>query len=211
MAKKKTGKRHNAKKYKKRTPYTRRLKMGIANDPTIQRINSLGWKSYFYKSTFELTTHTGASVSVTGLRQFYIGQVPQFAQLSELYRQYKIHSITLRFTLRNVENTDGNAMPKLYIRYNYDPNLSSGTILEAYMLKLTNTVIKTFQSNSQKGITFTYKIKPCVMQALQFYNTTDFKPSPKFNQWCDFLDSGTATDEIGHYGVQYFIPDLPTG
>lgn len=166
---------------------------------------------HHFKDTFQyqtiLGTETDGQPDVrNGLLQFDIGLTPKYATLKALYRQYRINSIKLIWTLKTIELTDNHRHPVVLMRYNYDPTLTVGDIGYAFLLRQSNVIKKQFIHNTPEGTTLEYIIKPCTMQALKQWNSGGFIPSPKFEQWCDFSASGTS--ETALYGLIYNLTDL---
>lgn len=117
----------------------------------------------------------------------------------------------MRFRLKNIELTDNAVAPTMWIRYNYDPNLTSSSIGENQMSRLSNVVVKQFNFGHPSGALLEYTIKPAILRAIQLYNSTAFVPSPQFRQWVDFQNNVGASVDVDHYGIQYFINNLPSG
>lgn len=163
---------------------------------------------HYYKDTINYQDIVGTGAAMTGLIQFDIGLLPRYAQLVSMYRQYKIQNIKVIWRLKTIELSDNQQHPHLLMRYNYDPTLAIGSVNENTMLRKANVISKQFIHNEPNGTTLEYTFKPCVMQALRVWNASNFFPSPKFNQWCDF--TGTSTAELAHFGLVYWLSILPT-
>lgn len=217
MPYKRTGKKTTTRKrYMRRKGAKRILKptptRGVASNPqNYQVINSNPKYTYYrFKDTFQLNDIVGTGVGIVGLNTFQIKQVARYTALVSMFRQYRIDSIKLRFTLNNVELTDNAILPKMYIKYNYDPDLVLGVMSEDYFLRQQNVICKQFHHNTINGSTLTYTLKPAVLVGTQLFNTTSFVPTPVYNRFVDFDPSGTL-DEINHYGLQYVVVNLPSG
>lgn len=208
--------RSNVKKVYKRKPRRRVVRptttRGIPSNPKNYQIINSANKTVIhrFKDTWQLNDIVGAGVSIPGLNTFQISQIGRYTALASMYRRYRIDSIKFRFRLNNVELTDNAELPTMYVRYNYNPDQTLGVMTEDYFLRQQNVIAKQFHHNTINGSVFTYTVKPAVMVGTQLYNSTNFVPSPVFNRWCDF-DPALTTDEINHYGLQYFITNLPTG
>lgn len=182
----------------------------VSNPQNYQIINATRSRVYKFKDTFQMNDVSGTGVSVVGLNTFQIKQVARYTALVSMFRRYRIDAIKIRVTLNNVELTDNAILPRLYLKYNYDPDLVLGNISEDYFLRQHNVVCKQLHHNTINGSVLTYTLKPAVLIGTQLFNSTTFVPSPVFNRWCDFDPSGTL-DEINHYGFQYFFTNVPSG
>lgn len=205
-SKKKSSTRRNTKKFNKTTNVK-----GVASQPVnYQIINKTKPPIYRFKDTFQLNDIVGANGAIQGLNTFQISQLARYNSLVSMFRQYRITNLKLRWRLQNIDTTDGNQLPTIYMRYNYDPELVTAVLSENYFLRQQNVICKQFHHNTITGSLLTYNIKPAVMRASQLYNSTSFVPVPTFNTWQDMDPAGTV-DEVNHYGLQYFITNLPAG
>lgn len=174
-----------------------------------QRLNIQ--KNYHtFKETINWNTIAGTGGSLGVVETFKVSELARYSALVSMYRQYKVNYIKHIITLNTYEYTDNAQKTKMYIRYNYDPDLIAGSLTEDYMVKQSNMIVKVFGQGSPNDAKLLYRIKPCVMGAKRLYSSNVYVPSPLFNQWCDF-DPSTTTDELGFYGWCYFIPNIPTG
>lgn len=206
---KKTTKRAPMRKkstYRKATPTS-----GVAgNNKNFQIINTIKPRIYNFEDCINWATIPGSGTYAAVVDILSIVALGRYGNLITMFRQYKINSLKYRFRCRYLETTDGNFIPTMYIKYNYDPDLLVGALNEAYFLRQSNTVVKQFMTNDNSDSLLEYTVKPAVMGAKQLWGTTAYVPSPMFNQWVDFDPSGTLA-EVAHYGVQYFINNVPIG
>lgn len=209
-------KKHNVRKayrkrtYKKKAPKATPTK-GLAHNPkSYQVLNTIKPRIYKFEETFHQNSIVGAGAPVGAVDKFAISLLQRYNNLITMFRQYRINYIKYRFSVRNIDTTDGSVIPKLYVKYNYDPDLLIGALNENTMLRQSNMVLKQFITDSAEGLQFEYTIKPAIMEAQKLYNTSNFTPSPQFKRWCDFDPSGTI-QEVEHWGIQYYIPTLATG
>lgn len=200
-------KTYKKKNYKKATPTK-----GLASVPkSYQIINTILPRIYKFEDTYQANDIVGTGNTVVAVDKWQISSLYKYTALVSLYRQYRINYVKYRFRMNNVELTDNAIIPTMYIKYNYDPDLVSGSLNEDYFLRQSNCVVKQFQTGAgQEGTLLTYTVKPAVMMANKLYNSTNFVPTPSFNKWCDFDPAGTLA-EIEHWGIQYLITNLPTG
>lgn len=177
-----------------------------------QILNSTPAKVYYFKDNFtpSFSTMIGANLSVARVDNFKISDIDRYTSLVSMFRQYKVKTITFRFTLTSIETTDNAIQPTMYVRFNNDPDLLAGGLTEDYFERQQNVVKKLFSHQSPQGQTLVYTIKPSVMRALHLWNSPNYIPSPQWGQWCDF-DPSATTSEIALYGLQFLIPSLPTG
>lgn len=214
MPPKKTALKKTYKKiYKKK--YSRKNKsafgasaQSVGNYTVLNKIN----KKYSFKESYDpsFSIISGTGNPVAQLDKFKISLLARYGNLASMFRQVKVNSITYKFTLLTTELTDNVQLPTMYIRYNYDPTLIVGGLSEDQMERTSNVIKKTFSHNTPQGRSFNYKIRPAIMRAVQLYSTTNYVPSPMFNQYVDIDPAGT-TDEPEHYGLQLFIPILQAG
>jgi hypothetical protein len=181
---------------------------GVLNYQVLNRINKYYHFADSYDPDFSIIAGTGNPIAQ--LSKFKISQIGRYSALVSMFRQVRVDSITYRFSLLTVEQTDNATLPTMYVRYNYNPDLITGALGEDQMEKLSNVVKKTFSHNTPQARSFNYRIKPAVMGAMQLYATSNFVPSPLYNKFVD-LDPGATTDEIEFYGLQLFIPVLAVG
>lgn len=114
--------------------------------------------------------NTGVGLTPVGLTDW--------ASLTALYDQYKVNWIKMTFTWTN---SGGGTCP-LYIRYNYDPDVTVPTF--AGMAQLANLTEKSFTNVSPK---FTYIFKPVEMALVDNFTSgiaTEGR-APREHQWTD--------------------------
>lgn len=185
---------------------------GLASVPkSYQIINTIKPRIYKFEDTFQYNDIVGTGASIASADLWQISNIARYTALISMFRQYRINFVKYRFRLENLELTDNANVPLLYVKYNYDPNILAGVITENYMLRQSNVVLKTFiAQGGASDLLLEYTVKPAVMSAYKLFNSTNYVPNPAFNRWCDFDPSGTV-DEVEHYGIQYYITNLPSG
>lgn len=172
-------------------------------------LNKLPRSVHRFKDTINFTDISGTGTQMTGLHQFDIGLTPRYTALKAMYRQYRIDMIKIRWRLRTNELTDNSIQPHVLMRYNYDPNVVIGDVTENYLLRQSNVCSKMFIHNTPNGSQLQYTFKPAIVTAYRVVNNTNFLGAPIFNKWCDFQETGTS--EFAHFGLYYFINNLPVG
>lgn len=186
---------------------------GRGSNPDYQIINTIPMRIYKFKDTMQLNDVAGAAATLNGYGQvftFSIKDIARYANLTSMFRQVRITKAKFRFRLETTELTDGAKLSTLYVKYNYDPDLVQGSLSEDYMLRQSNVCVKQFHHNTNKGAVFTYDVKPAIMRATRLYNSTDYVPSPAFNQWVDIDPSGTLIEPV-HHGLQYWFTTVQEG
>lgn len=210
MPKKYKGKKTQKRTGRKKAPRATSTKGIGGNTQNFNVLNTVKPTIYKFKDTINYNDIVGTGSSVVGVNQFDIGMVGRYNALIVMFKRYRITLAKVRFRLRTIELTDQAQHPMMLLRFNYDPDLTVGSVSENSMLRQMNVIQKQFIHNTPEGATLEYTIKPAVMGTrYQFNSSTLVKPTPLFNQWCDFTTISNA--EIGHYGLQYFISNLPTG
>lgn len=156
-------------------------------------------KIYSYKLQYD----EGISICVAGTSENYeatpsFGDLPQFATFAALYDQYRITSITLKFTPAMTQSTG----PLVF------PNLMMYTVLDYNDANALSTTAQATQHNTcrmhpwLKGFSRTFKphvVMNVTDSAAQAYVLT--KPAP----WIS-----TANTNIQHLGVK-MITDVNSG
>lgn len=171
-------------------------------------LNTEKKQKYYFKETLQYNNIVGAGASIAAVNTFQMSLLPRYNALITMFKKYRVINLKWRFRLRTIELTDQAEHPNILLRYNYDPDLLSSSINENFMLRQTNVIQKQFIHNTPQGCNLEYSTKPAIMGA-RYAPTGVYKPSPIFNQWCDFTTA--VPTEIDHYGIQYWISNLPTG
>lgn len=185
------------------------LKFGIGGGTkNFNLLNKVVPQKYVFKESFQFNNIVGAGSAIVGVNGMDMSQVPRYNALITMFRKYRIIALKWRFRLRTIELTDQAEHPTMYIRYNYDPDLTTTSIGENFMLRQSNMICKQFIHNTPEGCNLEYTIRPAVMGDRKNIAGV-YKPSPLFKQWLDF--TGIVNGEIMHYGLQYFVTNLPTG
>lgn len=161
--------------------------------------------SYRRWGTPTTVTMTGAATESDNVDTFMLSAVTGYTELSNLYDQYKIRSVTMKFHL--VSNPDrlttpgtdpaGNYLtppnyPKLWYVRDYD----DGTAVSlATMREMGKAKFKILRPNSICSVT----VKPAVLtQLYRTLTTTGYSPS-----WPKKLDCSQS--DIPHYGLKWII------
>lgn len=157
-------------------------------------------KKYIAKKSYIQNQIFGTGAAVSAVLQWSIAQFPDIGNYSLVFNQYRCYKLKYHFRLQNQEMTDNAIIPFIYIRYNDDPDLTTPS--ESTLLNMRNVMKHTFTPGD---LTCTYVVYPKKMMASQIYGSTGFTASPRKATWEDVDKS------VGHYGLQYYIPNLPSG
>lgn len=176
---------------------------------SFQILNKYPSKPHYYEDTFTSQSSVGAGVQFSSIVKYNMSLSPRYASLKQLYASYRVKWLKIRIQMLTIENSDGSTIPEIFIRYSYNPDLTAGGLSQATMLSQQNCVYKRMLQGDGNGSDFEYTIKPAILVAQQIFNSANFTSAPKFNQWCDF--KGSSIDEVDHYGMAMFIPQIPTG
>lgn len=191
-----TGKR-KSQRYK--TGY-KKNKMQSQISTNTQLINPGRDRIYYAKRTYSQNLVSGTGNPVSAILQWYITQFPEIGSFSVLFNQYKCVKLVYTFTLKTISNIDDELVPEIYIRYNDDPDLTTTSISQ--MMQQRGTLRHQFTGTD---LQVTYTVYPKIMMAAQIYQSTTLQAVPRKAGWQDIDKT------IGHYGLQYYIPSLPTG
>lgn len=174
-----------------------------------QVLNKYRAKSHYFEDTYSTaTTGPGPIANWPSLPTFVMANLDRYTTLKLNYKQYRVKFFRLRMVMLQIENTDGAIIPELFIRYNYDPDTAIPTS-EATMRRQQNMVYKRFLQGDGSGTDFTYTVKPATMIAQRIAGSNNYTHTPVFNKWCDFQVD--PLNEPVHYGMQMFIPNIPSG
>jgi len=159
-----------------------------------------------------LSDVSGAVITGGGAQYWAVGGVtgsnmPDWNNIITLYNRYKIKSVTYTF---NVQTTGSASLinfdlPKLYIRYNYDSNLTGGLLGANILAKMQEVShVKQFQF-TQEHTTFSYKFYPrCVEDVYLSAVSTGFKLAKP-----QYIDVAYGT--VPHYGIMYYFDMVASG
>lgn len=176
---------------------------------SFQILNKYRSKPHYFEDSYTSQSTVGSGVSFASLINFNMSILNRYATLKSMYSQYRVKWFKIRIQMQTIENTDGAIIPELFIRYNYNPDLAVGSLSVPVMQSQQNVIYKRMLQGDGNGADFEYVVKPAILTAQQIYSSTSYTSAPKFNQWCDFQTLGT--NEVNHYGMQMFIPTIPTG
>lgn len=189
-----------SRKYKAKAKLSRSTKGPVDLVTNTQIINKGRDQVYVRKSTYSQNVISGTGASVAAVLQWYIVNFPDIGNLSSVFGSYKCLKLVYTFKLVNLEATDNAVIPEVYIRYNHDPDLT--TTSPGNLMVQRNVVRHQF---TPSDLMVEYTIYPKKMIASQVYNSTTLTATPVKASWED-------TDKtVGHYGLQYYCPNLPTG
>ena len=165
----------------------------------------------FVKSFFAGATFVGVNTAQSSVNAFLCQNMPDIGNIQLLYNRYRINKIHLTYRLK--DNGNGDAlnfntvtMPTMWIRYNYDSNdLTSATptaTVKNRLQELNN--VKSFTFTPEKT-QFVYTINPRTISPVYLSSIlTGYKLNPK--QYIDI-----AYTNVPHYGVAWYIDQLPSG
>lgn len=173
-----------------------------------QILNKNTPKSHYFEDSFTSGSTVGSGIDFSSIIKFNMSLLGRYSTLKAMYRQYRVKYLKIRISMLQIENTDGNTIPEIFIRYNYDPDLAVPLSLST-MLSQQNVVWKRMLQGDGGGADLEYKIRPAVIVAQRIVNSTNFTHAPKFNQWCDFQSA--AVNEVEHMGMAMYVPNIPTG
>lgn len=185
-------------KYKSSSQYTKGSVTDLVTNT--QYLNKGKEMVYFAKKTYSQNLIAGTGASVLALLQWNIGQFPDIGNYSLVFNKYRCYKLQYTFKLVNLEATDNAIIPEIYIRYNDDPDIT--TVSTTQLLGQRNVVRHQF---TPSDLVVTYTVYPKKMMASQIYQSTTLQATPVKAGWED------VDKTIGHYGLQYIIPNLPTG
>lgn len=128
-----------------------------------------------------------------------LGNVVNSTDFANLYDQYRINYVVLKFWLKvdpSAQTAAAATFPKIYWYRDYDDSTAPSSLNE--MRENAKTKIAVLHPNRP----VTIKFKPNTLQLLyQSAIANQFKPA--FGQW---LDMGTTS--TGHYGIKYCIDNF---
>lgn len=194
------GKLKRYSRMKKLNRFVRRNNTGLVANANTQILNKGKDRIYSTKRTYSQNIIIGAGVPVAAALQWNVSQFPDIGNLGSVFGQYKCKKLIYTFKLLNLEMTDNAVIPEIFIRYNDDPDLAAPN--SASINNLRNVKRHFFNGND---LEISYTVYPKIIMAGQIYNTTGFTAVPRKAGWQD------VDKTVGHYGLQYYIPNLPTG
>lgn len=174
--------------------------LSTATNNNTQIVNKGAETVFMSKKSYIQNNIVGAGTSVSAVLQWNITQFPDIGNYSLVFNQYKCYKLKYTFRLLNIEFTDNAILPYILIRYNDDPDITGVT--EGGIMNFRNVLKHTFTSSD---LVCSYTVYPKKMMASQVYNSTTLTATPRKASWED------VDKVVGHYGLQYILPNLPTG
>ena len=151
-----------------------------------------------------INSYTGLSIPITFLGGALASSMPDFSNITNLYNRYKMLKVTYTFSLSTTQpgnGLDGDRLPKMLIRYNYDSNLTTAGVLSALQ---DGVNVKSFQFTADKT-QFSYSYYPrCIEPVYLSGISTGYKLARQ-----QYIDCQYAT--VPHYGLMWYVDALSTG
>lgn len=198
------------KTYKRRTYKKRSFPRASARVPSaFQIFNKTRVRSHYFEDSYTSQSSVGSGTAFQAIVTFSMNLISRYALLKQMFNQYRVKWFKIRIQMAQIENTDGTIIPEIYIRYNYNPDVTAASLTTTVMQSWQNLIYKRMLQGDGHGADFEYLVKPAVLTAQQIVGSSNFTTAPRFNQWCDFKT--LSTDEVNHYGMAVLIPTLPSG
>lgn len=188
----------NGRRYKKRMPKRRALRRKRAYRKRRSTYRDLNSKQ-FVRKAFLATINPNALNVNYGATDFRLNQLPNIADFTNLFGQYRINKIKLTMTLNQDQSaqTSTNAVfPRLYVQNNY---LDATPPSDANELRQSPN---TKQISMRSGKMYTFWIKPAVASYL-YVSATSSGYTPRWNTWIRSSDS-----TLPHYGFKWAVENL---
>lgn len=194
-------------KTSRRTKYVRNVRSTASRRYRRARLGVMSRDVHAYRryGTPTTVTLTGAATESDNSDSFSLSSVTNYSELTTLYDQYRIRSVTMKFHLvtnpdrLTIPGTDPAAnylappnYPKLWYVRDYDDNTA---VTLATMREMGKAKFKIMKPNSIISV----KLRPAVLT--QLYRTavsTGYSP-----QWPKKLDCSQS--DIPHYGLKWII------
>lgn len=165
----------------------------------------------FVKTNLNQFTGNGASTSLEDVVAFNLATMPDSSNITALYNEYRIRKITITATLLADRVGGGGTggtdwfttreMPTLYMRYNYDANLTSGGV-PANVFTQPNWFRTQF---TPEHTVAQYSFVPKTLTMIYLSGiATGYAPNDPL--WVD-----TTYNTVPHYGLQFSTDFLATG
>lgn len=159
----------------------------------------------FVKSIYGSQSLSGVGSAQIGTVAFTMNMLADFNDIAILFNRYKLNKIITTFTLRSSSGTAGGLsnstqLPKIFVRYNYDANLSG--IVPQTLQEASNVINHTFTEDSTilRYTCVPRTIAPVYRSAI----STGYELQKK-----SYIDSQYS--DVPHYGLMYWIPFLAVG
>ena len=198
----------------KRAPRRPRRKVARKSKPTTKVSQMITYnpnkpRPQLFKKTALYLSNGINILTGTGAAQTFLGgalaaSMPDFGSITALYNRYKMRRITYTFNLSTTlqsNGLDGDRMPRMLIRYNYDSNLTGANVISRLQ---DSPNVKCFQFTPDKT-TFSYSYFPrCIEPVYLSGISTGYKLAKP-----QYIDVQYGT--VPHYGLMWTIDGLSTG
>lgn len=146
----------------------------------------------------------GTGLGIAQLGGALPASMPDWGSITNLFNRYKMLKVTYTFNLTTTTQTnglDGDRLPKIMIRYNYDSNLTSSGILNKFQ-ELPDTKQLQFTADKTQ---MTYSYYPrCIEPVYLSGISTGYKLARQ-----QYIDVQYGT--VPHYGIMWYVDFLTTG
>jgi len=149
-------------------------------------------------------TYVGTGAPIASVGGITVGSMPDFLNIIALYNRYKIISCTYNWNVQPVGSGGliSFDLPKMTIRYNYDGNIASSSVLPLKFQDLNN--VKQFQFTPDKT-QFSYTYYPRVNEPIYLSGvSTGYKLGRP-----QYIDC--AYSNVPHYGLMWYLDSVPVG
>lgn len=147
---------------------------------------------------------TGASAPIATVGGANAASMPDWGSITSLFNRYKMLKITYTFTLTTASaanGLDGDRLPKMFVRYNYDSNLTGAGVLGRFQ-ECGDAKIFNFTADKT---TFQYTYYPrCIEPVYLSGITTGYKLAKQ-----QYIDVQYGT--VPHYGIMWYVDFLAAG
>lgn len=147
---------------------------------------------------------TGASVPISTVAGALASSMPDWGSITSLFNRYKMLKVTYTFTLTTStasNGLDGDRLPKMFVRYNYDSNLTGAGVLTRFQECGDG---KIFNFTADKT-TFQYSYYPRAIEPVYLSGiSTGYKLARQ-----QYIDVQYGT--VPHYGIMWYVDFLASG
>jgi hypothetical protein len=150
-------------------------------------------------------TIVGANLPYASLGGVLLTNMPDINNIVALYNRYKFLAVTYTFNCQPTTNSGVSLaaidLPKLYVRYNYDSNLTTASLLQKFQ-EWPN--VKQFQfTNDKTQIAYTYYPR-CVEPVYLSGIASGYKLAKQQYIDCQYSN-------VPHYGLAVYIDNIVVG
>ena len=149
-------------------------------------------------------SYTGLGTPINFIGGALPASMPDWGSITNLYNRYKMLKVTYTFNLTTTSGTnglDGDRLPKMSIRYNYDSNLLASNVPTRLQ---DSPNVKIFQFTTDKT-QFQYTYYPrCIEPVYLSGISTGYKLAKQ-----QFIDVQYGT--VPHYGLMFNVDSLGLG